>query len=185
MASLKESVLIPLSLFQRCTFSDYGGPKLPHPLEQYGTVPEERIKIYEQHRLQRLAQRQQLSKVDKGSEYIKKPVLDRVTPNKRPEANNILDFILQHKLKINWDPRTMEVMINGQILPDSDIGSILQRLTSTRVVNISERVPPGTWEVYNLLVHELGMPENWISTRLQLRTSSRRPNKTSSWIGLA
>ena len=72
MASFKESVLIPLSLFQRCTFSDYGGPKPPHPLEQYGTVPEERIKLYEQHRLQRLAQRQQLSEVDKGSEYIKK-----------------------------------------------------------------------------------------------------------------
>ena len=79
----------------------------------------------------------------------------------------------------------MEVMINGQILPDSGIGNILQRLTSTRVVNISERVPPGTREVYKLLVHELGKPENWISTRLQLRTSSRRPNKSSSWIGLA
>ena len=79
----------------------------------------------------------------------------------------------------------MEVILNGRIVPDSDIGSILQRLTNTRVVNVLERAPAGTREVYNSLVNELGMPENWISTRLQLRTSSRRPTKTRSWIGLA
>ena len=108
-----------------------------------------------------------------------------MTPSKRAEANNILHFILQHKPQINWDPRTMEVILNGRIIPDSDIGSILQWLTNIRVVNVLERAPPGTREVYRTLVNELGMTENWISTRLQLRTSSRRPNKLGSWIGIA
>lgn len=185
MSSFKESVLVPLSVFQRCNFREYGAVKPPDVFEQHIGPPEERIKLYEQHKLQRLAQRQQLTETDKGSEYFKKPVLDRVSPAKRLEASNVLDFILQHKTKINWDPRTMEVIINGRIIPDSDIGNVLQRLTNARVVTVSERTPPGTREVYNTLVTDLGMPENWVSTKLQIRTSSRRSRPKGHWIAIS
>lgn len=185
MSSFKESVLIPLSVFRRCSFTDFGEQKLRDPFIQFGQEPVERVKLYEQQRLHRRSQREQLQEnLHQGGNIDKRAILQRITPNKRGEAEAILDFIIQNKGTITWDTRTMEVSIDGRPIPNSDIASILQRLTNSRMMRVNEIPPPGTRKVYEALVVKLGMPADWISTTLQLRASDRQRAKTGSWISV-
>ena len=127
--------------------------------------------------------RRQLEGEGKAAEIDKDSILRRIQNNKKPQANSILDFILQHGQRVSWNPSTLEVTIKGRTITDSDIVSILQRFTNPRMVGVNDNPPPGTRELYRTLVEDLGMPRAWIPTALQERASNRR-GEMASWISL-
>lgn len=104
-------------------------------------------------------------------------ILQDISIDKKPLASSILNFIKDSD-EITWNDN-FEIIIDGKILPESNIKRILQFLVG-EVVYTDRRldVPPGVKAVREKL-KILGIPLSWLK---QTPKQSERLQKGTGWL---
>lgn len=173
--SYSESIIIPLSLFKQCHFEELvttknEGKQFMHdPL-----IPDiEKLRRANHEETLKKHSRLELRSDTTATWMDKRVLLDNVQSKYRPQANAILDFILDHPAEINWIPDTNELMLKGRIKNNANIRDILLALMNAIVITKHTDVPPGTYEFYDVLVNTLKMPKSWIPAKFVTRSSKR------------
>lgn len=119
----------------------------------------------------------------------KEVLLREIQSKFRPQANAVLEFILDHQNDVTWDPNTNMVKVKGNVLEDSNIRDILLTLMNASIITRHTDIPPGTHKLYDVLVKDLDMPKSWMPATFAIRTSKRKKREKkqygmglSSWI---
>ncbi len=166
--TFEECLLIPIRVYnQRCSSPKTEGDKLFHTITNSQTenkpdanMPDDlKIKLFDQSRRADLKRHRRAYEEDFNERSLQ-DLLDKM-PSNLPFVKDIIKTYLQrHKLKIDWAPFTYELILNGRILPKSNIIRSLLFLLKPETFNY---IPPfGAMELRNSLL-DIGVPEGWIA----------------------
>lgn len=166
--SFKESVLIPLETYKRCRFDS--SRKDLDILTSKTLSPDVKMKLYDQARLKL---RKKPKQRPKSPDTIPvKDILNRIPLKDQPFVQSILDILQKHPTDISWNINH-ELILDGNLLPGTNISDIFQYLTKNITVTSDDDIPPGTRAFYDKLTF-LNVPMSWIKQKLPVRSSIRK-----------
>ena len=168
--SFEESVIIPIDVYRRCRIEKKDEAER---LLTDTTIPTDRkMKLYAE-----AISKKRLRK-EKGEETHLDDDDEEAAPNHielnfpmkdRPLIKSIVDFIHRHRAVVGWDEKDNSLVIDGRIIPDSDILDVLRYFTNSK---LASEQPTGLREFYETLI-DLGLPSEWIKKKPVTRVSSR------------
>ena len=170
--SFKESVIIPLKLFEKCFF------EIETKIIQNETLPTDmKIKLHTQERIQLNRKQQQNEDKNKSEEIQKLPrdkILNTTAVVKQPFVNSIIDIIEKYRDIIYWD-ETYKLYIHKELMPQYNIIDIFGYLFKRAIVTKNTDIPNGSKEIYDILI-EIGVPKPWIYVSFP-KVSDRKKRK--------
>ena len=170
--SFKESVIIPLKLFEKCFFEK------ETKIIQNETLPTDmKIKLHTQERIQLNRKQQQNEDKNKSEEIQKLPrdkILNTTAVVKQPFVNSIIDIIEKYRDIIYWD-ETYKLYIHKELMPQYNIIDIFGYLFKRAIVTKNTDIPNGSKEIYDILI-EIGVPKPWIYVSFP-KVSDRKKRK--------
>lgn len=167
--SFARSVIIPLSVFEKCNFNK----ETDNILTNENLPSSEKMMLYQQKFMRK-------RKNEKGQKLIDAPpdttpfsedILTLMPSQHRPVVENIIKIIKKHPEDVRWNDN-YEVILNNRLLPDTNIQDILHYLLNTKVITSSADIPPGMERVKEALVN-IDVPSTWF------RRKSPRSKKPS------
>ena len=171
--NFKESIIIPLSMFQQCQFKNENDPETQILLDP--ALPSDlKLKLYDQQR----QLKPDNNKLDNlvSSDIEKYPniptIIDSVPEKDQPMVTSILDKIIANPEHLFWN-NNFEITLDGKFIPLSNIIDIMQLMMKNRVVTSDRDIPIATKQVVQKLL-EIGTPRSWIKATFQTRKSHRK-----------
>jgi hypothetical protein len=192
-SSFAESIIIPLSLYEKCKFAVEKKPtnKTEEILEDPLLPNDIKMKLLSQEKGSRKTTTTTLpppsppksDEKEKGESLIERHIISTTEKRNHPFVKSILEIISRHREEIRWDDQ-FELNIDGQIYANSNIIDIFRFLMKKKSTTPA---PIGAWELKDKLISALGIPSSWIpatqeriskkdSTRA--RSQSRTPSRT-------
>ena len=176
-----ESIIIPLSLLKQCRFEEQlavkttdGSNTVQHLLHNPRLSSSEKINLINHEEVLKKSSRLEYPPAFSSATRVNKDILLKEIQNKyRPQANAVLEFILDHQNDVSWDPNTYRVKVKGIVLEDSNMRDISLTLMNAAIITRDEDISTGTFELYDVLVKDLGMPKSWIPASIASRSSKR------------
>ena len=176
-----ESIIIPLSLLKQCRFEEQlavkttdGSNTVQHLLHNPRLSSSEKINLINHEEVLKKSSRLEYPPAFSSATRVNKDILLKEIQNKyRPQANAVLEFILDHQNDVSWEPNTYRVKVKGIVLEDSNMRDILLTLMNAAIITRDEDISTGTFELYDVLVKDLGMPKSWIPASIASRSSKR------------
>ena len=171
--SFEESVIIPIDVYRRCRIEKKDEAER---LLTDTTIPTDRkMKLYAEaiskKRLRK--EKEEETHLDNDDDEEDEAVPNHIELNfpmkDRPLVKSILDFIHRHRAVVGWDEKDNSLVIDGRIIPDSDILDVLRYFTNSK---LASEQPAGVREFYETLI-DLGLPSEWIKKKTGTRVSSR------------
>lgn len=156
--SFKESVIIPLKMFETCSFKK----EKDNFLQQENYPSDVRLKLYNHERIRKRLRADKIkqTKLDENK-LVRTKILDVIPVTKQPFLNSIIDIIEKNPNDIKWN-NNYELFLDGVIQPEYNIIQIFRFLTKSSVVTNEADIPSGAKVVYEKLLH-IGVPKTWIS----------------------
>ena len=194
MTSFKQSIIIPLSLFEKCNFS--GEPPTerdPPPtteskpadiLHDPKLAVDTKMKLYSQKKKFHIDKKRRpypviIDTPKKVSIISKKndisAIRDLFSTGDQPIINSILENILDNPSKISWDEK-YQIIIDGIPIHESSLIDLLKYVRNETVITSDEDVPIGAAKFIHVL-DQIKIPRSW----LKIPRRSRR-NQIASWI---
>ena len=181
--SFRESVIIPLKMFETCTLekdtksvvqsesypsgvqlklnSDRVQNETKNILQQEKYPSDVRLKLYNDERIRKKlrAEKAKEAKLETGK-LVRKKILDEIPVEKQPFVNSIIDIIEKRQNDIKWN-ENYEIFLNCVKHPDLNIVKIFKFLTKSSIVTAEADIPAGAKVVYDKLI-SIGVPKTWI-----------------------
>ena len=175
--SFEESIIIPLETYQKCHFDqstqdvDLLLSKLPSDVK---------MKLFNQMKIKSKRKDGPLPVESPTESLPVKDILNKIPIKDQPYVQAILKKLKPYRHDVKWDSNN-EIMIDGKIIPGSNISDIFQYLTSNLTITSTKDIPIGAKEFYDKLMY-LNIPGSWIKTKLPIRSSKRTKKKSPSKI---
>ena len=179
--SFEESVIIPLRDYRkRCIITDDNSDDDPARLLTDTTVPtDRRMKLYAEAISKKRLRKERYD--DDNDDDDDNEVAEHIELNfpvkDRPIVRALVEFIHRHRDVIGWRETDNSLVINGRIIPNSNILNVLRYFTSNSRTD-SGVYPVGAREYYETLI-DLGLPTEWIRRRPAVRASGRSKARKS------
>lgn len=177
--SFEESIIIPLEIYKRCRLEN--GNKLVDILMDKTATTDRKMKLYHQAQTRekynkltaKFPPKQPLpsTTVSFGDHIILQLPLED-----RPNARAILGTFKENPSVLSWNV-DQEVLVNGHVLPNSNIVDIFQYFTKNLPVTSGKDVPVGAREVFETLL-ALNVPGKWIKQKPPSQTLRRTRHQT-------
>lgn len=177
--SFEESIIIPLDIYKRCRLED--GNKLVDILMDTTLSKDRKMKLYHQaqtrethNRLSAKFPPQQplpSATVSFGDHIVLELPLED-----RPNAKAILEIFKENPSVLSWNVN-QEALVNGHVVPNSNIVRIFQYFTKNLPVTSGKDVPIGAREVFETLL-ALNVPGRWIKQKPPSQTLRRPHHQT-------
>ena len=162
MSSYQESVIIPLELYRTLTNEKNVELKADLPSSV-------NVKLYQQEHLGKVHRvPDPLVKLGETEALPDAIIIDSVKTVDKPTVKSILDKIQQFKNIVSWN-KNLEIILNGNVIPDTNIVKIMQYLMKSRVVTSERDIPRGASQFYEALIEQLEIPKSWIKQKPRLR----------------
>lgn len=173
-SEFRECVIIPLAMFERCNFRDskqQPQDKASDILYNQDLPSGLKMKLYHQHK--------KLIPVESGVQKVE--IIEQKTPVKHqlaadvdsivqefsskkvPPVRSILDKILQNRDNVRWNEK-LELIINGSVLPGTNIIDVLRYAVGETVLTSDLDVPLGAKSFLRTL-KDIGVPGSWLKKK--------------------
>ncbi len=132
-----------------------------------------RVKLYQQHHLGKV--QPVTDSLINSAEKDTLPealIIDSVKTVDKPTVKSILDKIRESKNAVSWT-KNFEIVLNGNVIPNTNIVKIMQYLMKSKVVTNEKDVPTATSEFYQALIDQVNIPKAWIKQKPRLRVGQR------------
>lgn len=177
--SFQESVIIPLELYKRCRLED--GHKLVDILMDNTLSKDRKMKLYHQEQTREkhnnlTAKFPDQQPLPSTTVSFGDHILLQLPPEDRPNARAILETFKENSSVLSWNVN-QEVLVNGHVIPGSNIVHIFQYFTRNLPVTSSKDVPVGAREVFEMLL-ALNVPAKWIKQKPPSRSPIRTRHQT-------
>lgn len=173
--SFAESVILPLAIFKKLKFDgvEDGYSKRDSILNNPRLSSSEKLQMLEQEKHLKVKPFQEPTKHMDADVDNSNMILRHIEQKYHPHVKSVLEYISRNKQVVSWDSDTLELQLHGKPVVGSNIIDIFQSLTKNSVITRDSDVPFGTYQLYKILVFELGVPKDWIPARLYMRSSQR------------
>lgn len=181
----KESVIIPLKMFQRCSFDrDKAQPLLNDNLPS-----DVRVKLYTNERLKRKKKIEDNKYGIPDTKLPRRKIVENISTIKQPFVNSIIDLVQNNLDQISWN-NDYKLVIGQDPVEGTNLVDIFRFLSKSSIVTNETDVPKGSKLVYDTLL-KIGTPKSWIPMtfpRKSLRTKEQpEPQrgygaKTAVWL---
>lgn len=183
--SFKESVLIPLELFQKIQLSNDAKSKKELILADTSIGSEEKLHLLKREefkrprlfskikeKVQSEEQEQQSNEIEDRKKEID-IIMKNVHESHRPLAKELLNLMLKYPHIVKWDAN-FKIYIKDQPVVNSNIADVIYAFFHPPVITKESDIPPGLLETYNILI-EIGANKNWFVYKPLRRTKRRGP----------
>jgi hypothetical protein len=196
--SFQESIIIPLSMFEKCKFKEEVNPE--EDILNNESMPSDlKMKLLQQERKlkpkKKLQPRKELSLIDESDKKIHPDnklyneqiqyILGKISRKHQPFISSILHYIKDYSNQISWN-KDFDIIIDKLLVNNTNIIDILKLLTKDLIVTADTDIPLGSRKFYDKLI-DIGIPKSWIRFSFK-RTSSRIANLQSgtglTWVSL-
>jgi hypothetical protein len=174
--SFKESIIIPLDVYQRCHLQSK--TKETDILFNKSLPLDEKMKLFGQAQIEK--KRKKRKKINSYISEMNKiiplgdHILQAIPKQDKPIIKEILDIIVKHPSEISWNNNN-EVIIDGRTLIKSNIIEMLLYMRKHLVVTKNGDIPEGIIPFYEKLL-SLNIAPEWIKQKPP-RTSRRIKKK--------
>ncbi len=176
--SFAQSVIIPLSVFEKCNFGKEGDDILFDD-----TLPSSKKMMLYQQKLMRKRKKEvvkKLTDIPPDTTPFSEDIITYTPSRHRPVVENIIKIIKQHPKDIKWNDN-YEVILNDKLLPNTNIQDILQYLLNTKVVTSTKDVPIAAERIKEEL-KDIGVPSTWFQRKSPRKSQSGRGKvKWAKW----
>ena len=161
LPSFKESIIIPLELYQKKCKPDQVVKTSDQLLSRSDLPSDLRLKLYNQAKWNENRFMKKDPKTDSHPtdwQQNKEQLLKRIPLDNIPYIKSILElFVAKNRDVVDWIPNTYELVIEGEKLPETHLLQILHYLLRPE----NKSMPAGTIEFRRKLT-EIGVPDNWL-----------------------
>ena len=177
--SLREAVVIPLSVFNEYKIQERGIKSSSSKLLLSKMESPAKMKLYNHHRILEKT-RHELPK----HSFTEKPSLEEdsilfsIPVKFKPYGKSILEFINAHPGDVGYNKK-YEIRINSNFIPFSNIEKTLQFFMKNVVVTRGDDEPPGSLKLLDKLF-DLGMPKSWVQIKIPTKQSERIPSRNNT-----
>lgn len=185
MSSFKESVIIPKEMFQKCRYhseknvrEDFTSPrgrtsiaghilnisekeKNPQLIRQKEILNE---RLNKRIKYPILAPEITQSKIKTAPDVVGikiSDILKRIKTSQKPNISSVLDKMIRNNFLWN---RNGELIVNGQIIDNSNIINLMRFLSGTEKVDNYDEMPIGIDDLWEIL-SEIEVPTSWIKQK--------------------
>ena len=169
--SFKESIIIPLELFKKCTYDSKPLEPTKDVLYNDNLPSDIKMKLFSQSQLHQHHDKNK-PVATKIEGIDKEHILNLIPDKDKPSISSILSILEKHRDQVWWN-KDNELIINGLTVPNSNIVEILLYLTKNKIVTSDEDTPKGLLAFYEKL-QSLNVPNSWIKQKPKTKTSSRK-----------
>ena len=180
--SFKESVIIPLSMYQKCQFATLRQTTGQDPdtiLYDNSLKPDVKLKLYSQakHLVRPSIESTPLPHQEEKREDDTSFIVELMPENDQPYVNSILKKIKQNESEIYWN-NNLELIIDGTPHANSNIIELL-KFTMKKGVITNEKDYPIGGKTFLEKLGAIGVPESWIKVKIARKGTrpKRRPKK--------
>ena len=167
MTSYKESVIIPLSLFQRCKLLDTEENVLE------SLHPDHKLKLIQQERLQKIKPREPAIEQDLFPH--ENNVIESVGVKDVPFVHAIIDLLKPKSDEIHWN-KNYELILDDKVIPGTHVIDLFQFIMKNKIITKASDIPLHGLPFYYKL-QTLGVPESWIKVSFPRVSSRKRPRE--------
>ena len=155
--SYQESLIVPLETYRKLCRKEEEKPSL---LNDDDIPSDLKMKLFDLGQW-RSGKRQSREDSPPGSDLLEKMQAE----GRHPFARKIVDrYLVKNSRTIAWHPVTYEIIIDGKLMPKTNIIRSLQYLLKPEGMNYVR--PPGTDTLRAKLV-EVGVPEGWMHKEIE------------------
>lgn len=170
--SFEHSIIIPYKLYKRCVVSNDDDDSSIDILTDETLPSDVKLKLYNNSKLGSTTSSSSLSSPEP---HIRRGdfILSNIPEKDKSLVRAILDIIDKNKSRIDYNDN-LELVLDGEVLPESNLVNVLLYLTRNLPVISDENIPIGSKRSLTIL-REVGMPTIWIRTPTKRKRKENIP----------